>query len=237
MMLVIKKRTLFAITGAAIAAVLIAALFAGAGVLAGTGAAATGKTVVIDAGHGGMDGGVSGKTTGIKESDVNLAVAKSLRHFLENRGYRVVMTRSNSDGLYGLSKSNRKIKDMEARRKIIEDASPDLVISIHQNAFPSPTVQGAQVFYAPSSETGAAYAKTMQSVLNNTLGHKRVEKPGDYFILQCSECPSLLVECGFLSNPEEEKLLISANYQEKTAYAVFSGIHAILEERAATEPC
>jgi len=230
MMIVVKKRTLIAISVAILASALVAAAFCGFGVFADSAANSCGKTVVVDAGHGGMDGGVVGKTTGVKESDINLAVAKSLRHFLEGKGYRVVMTRTNSDGLYGLSKSNRKSKDMEARRKIIAEATPDLVVSIHQNAFPSPTVRGPQVFYAPSSEVGTAYAKTMQSVLNNALGHSRTEKPGDFFLLQCSEYPSLLIECGFLSNPEEERLLITANYQEKAAYAVFTGVHTILSE-------
>ena len=229
-MIVLKKRTLFLIFGLFCAAVFIG-VAAGIGIFAGSDVVSLGKTVVIDAGHGGMDGGVSGKTTGVKESDINLAIAKSLGHFLENNGYTVVMTRNSSDGLYGLTSRNRKTKDMEARRKIINDAKADLIVSVHQNAFPSAAVKGPQVFYAPRSDTGAAYAKTMQNILNNSLGHNRIEKPGDYFILQCTEYPSLLVECGFLSNPGEEKLLISALYQEKVAYAIFTGIQAILGDR------
>ena len=89
---------------------------------------------------------------------------------------------------------------------------------------------GAQVFYAPGSETGKQNAERMQSVLKATLDTERKAMSGDYFILQCSATPSLLVECGFLTTPSEEKLLVSAAYQEKVAYAIFTGIHAILSD-------
>lgn len=111
-----------------------------------------GKTVVIDAGHGGVDGGVSGVNTGVKESEINLAIAKSLKHFLVRNGYDVVMTRENNDGLYGLSTKNKKLRDMEARRDIIKEAQPDLVVSVHQNFYPLSSVRGAQVFYCLEGE-------------------------------------------------------------------------------------
>ncbi|MCL2375108.1 MAG: N-acetylmuramoyl-L-alanine amidase [Firmicutes bacterium] len=187
-----------------------------------------GLTVVIDAGHGGRDGGVQGRTTGIHEAEINLAIARNLRSFLEGKGYRVIMTRSTPDGLYGLATDNRKLQDMAARRRIIQDAEPDLVISIHQNSFPSPTVRGPQVFFAPRSEEGERKATIMQNVLNANLDADRIPRPGDFFILQCNEFPALLIETGFLSNPEEERLLISAAHQEKVAYSLFVGIHTIL---------
>jgi len=187
-----------------------------------------GKTVVVDAGHGGIDGGVVGAVSGVREAEINLAIARNLRGFLESKGYRVVMTRNSADGLYGLNTRNRKLADMEARRRIINNASPDLVVSIHQNSFPSPTVRGPQVFFSHSCETGESKANLMQSVLNSSLSSDRIAKRGDFFILECSPYPSLLIESGFLSNPEEEQLLISPEYQEKVAYAIFSGIHLIL---------
>ncbi len=187
-----------------------------------------GKVVVIDAGHGGIDGGVAGAATGVKESDVNLAVARSLKHFLASKGYTVVMTRSTTDGLYGMATKGRKVKDMEARKEIIAKARPDLVVSIHQNSYPRAQEKGAQVFYAPKSEQGREVALTMQQMLNLNLDSVRVPKEGDYYILQCSQYPSMLIECGFLSNPAEEKLLVSATYQEKVAYTIFTGIHTIL---------
>lgn len=187
-----------------------------------------GKTVVIDAGHGGADGGVVGSTTGSKESDINLAIARSLRHFLKTKGYEVVMTRTTTDGLYGMSTKNKKQKDMAARKKIINESNADLVVSIHCNSYPRSDSKGAQVFYAPGSQVGKSNAETMQTVLNASLKSTRLAMKGDYFILQCSTIPSLLVECGFLTNSEEEKMLITADYQEKVAYNIFSGIHSIL---------
>lgn len=187
-----------------------------------------GKTVVIDAGHGGVDGGVSGVNTGVKESEINLAIAKSLRHFLVRNGYDVVMTRENNDGLYGLSTKNKKLRDMEARRDIISDAQPDLVVSVHQNFYPLSSVRGAQVFYSADSEESKAIAESVQGTLNSALEGDRVAKTGDYYILNCTEYASVLVECGFLSNPEEEKLLVTAVYQEKVAYTLFSAIHSLL---------
>lgn len=188
----------------------------------------TGITVVIDAGHGGADGGVVGVTTSVKESDVNLSIARSLKHFLKTKGYDVVMTRTTTDGLYGMTTKNRKLKDMQERKKIIENANADLVVSIHCNSYPRADQTGAQVFYAPGSVDGKQKAEVMQSVLKDTLGTTRSAMSGDYFILQCSAVPSLLVECGFLTTPSEEKLLVSSEYQEKIAYSIFTGIHTML---------
>ena len=187
-----------------------------------------GKTVVIDAGHGGADGGVVGVSTKAKESDVNLAIARSLKHFLKSKGYDVIMTRSTTDGLYGMTTKNKKLKDMQERKKIIEAANADLMVSVHCNSYPRRDQTGAQVFYAPGSEDGKQKAELLQSVLRDALGTPRSAASGDYFILQCSATPSLLVECGFLTTPSEEKMLVSSSYQEKVAYAIFTGIHAIL---------
>lgn len=187
-----------------------------------------GKTIVIDAGHGGADGGVSGSVSGVKESDINLSIARSLKHFLKTKGYEVVMTRSTTDGLYGMATKNKKQKDMAARKKIINESKADMVVSVHCNFYPRSDSKGAQVFFAPSSADGKAVADVMQSVLNTSLNSNRLAMKGDYFILQCSSTPSILVECGFLSNPAEEKLLISADYQEKVAYNIFTGIHTVL---------
>ena len=186
-----------------------------------------GKTVVIDAGHGGVDGGVSGVNTGVKESEINLAIAKSLKHFLVRNGYDVGMTRENNDGLYGLSTKNKKLRDMEARRDIIKEAQPDLVVSVHQNFYPLSSVRGAQVFYCLEGEESKKIAESVQDTLNSSLEGDRVAKTGDYYILNCTEYPSILVECGFLSNPEEDKLLATAVYQEKVAYTLFCAIHSL----------
>ncbi len=186
-----------------------------------------GKVVVIDAGHGGEDGGVVGGTTGVKESEVNLAISKKLKTLLEEGGYKVVMTRSNDAGLYGLVSSNKKLADMKKRKEIILDACPDLVVSIHQNFYPGSYVSGAQVFYAPSGD-GAEEATVMQKIMNRELDCNRNAAKGDYYIIQCSPYPSILIECGFMSNPAEEAKLVSADYQNKVAYTIYSGINFIL---------
>lgn len=183
-----------------------------------------GITIVIDAGHGGIDGGVVGKTSGQKESDVNLWIAQSLKHFLIKGGYNVILTRKDSGGLYDSSASNLKLSDMKKRKEIINAAKPDLMVSIHQNSYPLSKVKGAQVFYDASSENSAAAAKTIQDILNDSLSCDRVSKTAEYYILQCSPYTSVLVECGFLSNPDEERLLLTPSYREKVAYALYTAI-------------
>ncbi len=223
----LKKKTILMVA-AVILCVVSFAVIVSASALGAQSGVKNGKVVVIDAGHGGIDGGVVGVSTGTKESDINLAIARSLKHFLSSKGYEVVMTRSSTDGLYGMATKNRKLKDMEERKRIINEARPDLVVSIHQNSFPRSNQTGAQVFYAPKSDEGKRISDIMQSTLNASLSSGREAKQGDYFILQCSEFPSMLIECGFLSTAEEEKLLVSAAYQEKVAYCIFTGIHSIL---------
>ncbi len=219
------KRTLIAIIAFAAVAV---GIVAGAAASASAHAVApNGMTIVIDPGHGGADGGVVGTDTGVKEADVNLGVSLSLRHFLREAGYEVVMTRD-KDADLASGDGNFKQSDMTARKKIIEDAAPDLVVSVHQNYYPLRSVSGAQVFYAEGSEVSSDYAERMQNVLNASLGCDRVAKGADYYILECSEYPSVLVECGFMSNEEEESKLVTPEYQRKIAYAIYSGITGVL---------
>ncbi len=183
------------------------------------------KTVVIDAGHGGIDGGVVG-ANGTVEAEINLYIAKSLKNYLERSGYTVVLTRKNADGLYDSTATNKKRSDMQKRMEIIENAKPDLVVSIHQNAYPRPSVSGAQVFYLEEGE-GEELASLTQKILNSRFSFDKTAKKADYFILK-SPYPSMLVECGFLSNATEEEKLKTPTYQQKVAYALFSAIHAHL---------
>lgn len=187
-------------------------------------------TIVLDAGHGGFDGGVVGKTTGVKESDINLAITKATKTYLKKAGYNVVLTRSNSEGLYSVTDKNKKLADFKKRKEIIEQSKPALVVSIHQNFYPIESVSGPQVFYWEKSEVSKEYARIIQNTINAGTGGKRVAMKGDYYILQCTEYPSVLIECGFLSNPTEEKLLVSAEYQQKMAYLIYSGIHTIISD-------
>ena len=234
MIISVKKKTILMVAAVFLCIATFVVVVSVASV-SSSGGVKNGKVVVIDAGHGGIDGGSVGVSTGVKESDINLAIARSLKHFLTSKGYDVVMTRSSTDGLYGMATKNRKLKDMEERKRIINEARPDLVVSIHQNSYPRGTEKGPQVFYAPKSEEGKRISDIMQATLNASLEFDRMSKPGDYFILQCSEYPSILVECGFLSTAEEEKRLISATYQEKVAYSIFTGIHSILQSPSTQE--
>lgn len=182
-------------------------------------------TVVIDAGHGGIDGGVSGVLSGVKESEINLAIAKKLQKTFEKGGFKVVLTRTTSAGLYGHTGAGHKKRDMQARAKIIKNASPSLVISIHQNKFSASYRRGAQVFYRAGDEKGRALATALQNELNGLEENGRKSSPiaGDYYVINVSPCPAVIVECGFLSNEQDERLLLSEEYQEKLANSIFYG--------------
>ena len=223
----IRKRTVVIVLSAVLALVTVFAT--AATVIAST--RATGNiTIVIDAGHGGADGGVTGITTGTKESDINLSIAKYLMKYLQDGGYNVVMTRSDSAAVCGGIKYNKR-EDMRVRRDIVKAAKPDLVISVHCNAYPVSSVKGAQAFFAGNSE-GERYALTVQNYFNDVLNDKpRKAAVGDYYILNCSEYPSVLCECWFLSNSKEENLLITASYQEKVAYTIYSAVNSVFGEK------
>ncbi len=187
-----------------------------------------GFTIVLDAGHGGMDGGSVGVNTGMKESDLNLAIVKKLERYLTNVGFDVVLTRKDTQGLYKVGSKNQKIEDMEVRKKIIEKASPNLVVSIHMNSFPVYSEYGAQAFFQQDNEFGKLVADTIQKQLIRKLGDnaRSFANAGDYYMLNSTAYPSVLVECGYLSNPAEEALLITDEYQEQVAYAIMCGIFA-----------
>ncbi|MCL2861665.1 MAG: N-acetylmuramoyl-L-alanine amidase [Firmicutes bacterium] len=227
MFISIKKKTIILVSAFVICVTsfLLVISFAAA---SATIAPPNGFVVVVDAGHGGHDGGATGVATGAREADINLAIARLLRDFLQQNGFEVVMTRSTRDGLYGMARTGRKMRDMEERRRIINEASPDLVVSIHQNSFPSPRERGPQVFHAPSSERGRATAQTMQQTMNAALDSNRTARSGDYFILQATDYLSILIESGFLTNPEEDRLLSTPQHQEKVAFTIFKGIISIL---------
>lgn len=181
--------------------------------------------VVIDAGHGGIDGGVTGGDTGTPEAELNLDISKRLAQSFESAGIRAVLTRTSGSGLYGIATSGLKRKDMKARAEIIAKAKPDLVISVHQNAFPLRGQRGAQVFFRKGSETSERYAVNVQAQLREHLpASDRVPQIGDYFILNCTDVPAILVECGFLSNPSDERLLLDEAYRDTVAHHIFLGV-------------
>lgn len=182
-------------------------------------------TIVIDAGHGGRDGGAIGTSTGITESELNLMYAKELQSLCQDYGIGVTMTRSDMNGLYDESAPNKKKSEMERRKNIINTSGADLMISLHMNSFPLPSSEGAQVFYASGSEQGFELAKSVQTSICQGFDSARdYVSVGDYFVLNYSEMPAVLVECGFLSNPEEEKLLQTQEYCQRFCYALLVGI-------------
>ena len=196
-----------------------------------------GMRIVVDAGHGGIDGGVVGKKTGIKESDINLAVSYFLKDVLTEMGFEVTLTRKTDAGLYGSTAKGFKKRDMQKRKEIIENCEPALVISVHQNYYSSRAYRGGQVFYRKGDGQGQVFAEAVQGKLNalyETDGAKpRSVMAGDYFMLKCAPCPSVIVECGFLSNVQDESLLGTELWRKKLAQAVAAGVVAYLSDSAA----
>ena len=182
-------------------------------------------TVVIDAGHGGIDNGVQGINSKTDEADINLAIARFLKGNFTSAGINCVMTRTNEAGLYGDTSRGFKMRDMKKRREIIEASNADMVISVHQNFCPLPSKRGGIVFFEKTSAVSGELATKIQSELNALPQCKKPTDAmhGDYYMLKCTESPSVIVECGFLSNAEEDKLLNDESYQRAVAYAIFKG--------------
>ena len=182
-------------------------------------------TVVVDAGHGGIDGGSVGATTGVKESELNLAYCLNLANQLKAMGINVVLTRTSESGLYAPGSKNFKKSDMQKRQQIINKSNADLVISIHMNSFPLTSSKGAQVFYKKGNAAGQNLADSIQDQFIALLPNARkFTLPGDYYMVNCTALPAVIVECGYLTNPVEEKLLQTKDYQNKVCYAIVCGV-------------
>lgn len=189
-------------------------------------------TIVLDPGHGGFDPGMSG-SSGITERELNLVYVEKLADLLKQEGYRVVLTRRTQEGLYEEGEPNKKAQDMQKRCAIIEEESPLLTVSIHQNSYPDAAVCGPQVFYYEHSAEGKALATLIQECMNEQLeiSRPRVQKGNaSYYILKHSQSVTVLVEVGFLSNPQEEEKLQMENYQDQAVQAICSGILQYLEK-------
>lgn len=187
------------------------------------------KTILIDAGHGGMDGGTSSKN-GTVEKDINLSIAKKLKVSLEKAGYKVVMTREEDSGLYSnnVTIRQRYIEDLKKRCDLKKSSNCDILISIHLNYFTQSKYYGAQVWYSNYKES-ATLANLIQTNLRVELdpSNKRVQKPAKnaYKLLREHDVmPSVIVECGFLSNDEEEKKLKNDEYQRKIANSLSKSV-------------
>jgi N-acetylmuramoyl-L-alanine amidase len=188
-----------------------------------------GKIIAIDPGHGGIDPGTIGRITKVQEKDITLKVARKLADNLSRAGALVVMTRTGdadlSDKGFQGKLIERKRQDLSRRVEKAHRLKADMFISIHTNADPSPQWHGAQTFYYGNSPTSKRLAECIQDELVRILGNNnRKAKSGAYFVMEKTQMPAVIVEIGFLSHPEEEKLLIDELYQSKVAYAIMAGI-------------
>lgn len=190
----------------------------------------SGKIIVIDAGHGTPDGGATG-VSGAKEKDINLYIAKNLGNYLMQSGAVVIYTRED-DGTIAdnLDDTIRNIKrnDMSKRKNIRDNSNADMFISIHMNIYSDPKYSGAQVFYKGENAESRMLANSIQNQIKSFVDPANTREAknskNEIFILNDSKIPSVLVECGFLSNPGEEKKLLTESYRDEISYAIYSGI-------------
>ena len=186
------------------------------------------RIVVLDAGHGGTDSGKVG-INGVKEKDINLTITNSVKKILEKENIQVIMTRETDEQL-----AQSKVEDLKYRVKIMNEVSPVLAVSIHQNSYHEESVSGGQVFYYRDSAKGTALAEILQKRFSYVLGEQNRRLPkanGNYYLLLHVKCPIVIVECGFLSNRKEAGLLNSGEYQDKLAYTIHMGVAEYLNGR------
>ena len=193
------------------------------------------RIILIDPGHGGIDGGAKSKN-GVIEKDINLQISTKLKECLENKGYKVYLTRENDDALgnKGSTIREKKREDLKKRRDLKKEINCDVFVSIHQNMFPQEKCYGAQVWHS-SNDVSKKLADFVQESIKETINdnNKRVSKPaGDAYLILRDDYKgaSILVECGFLSNVEEEKRLQTEEHQNSLVSGISLGIDRYFEE-------
>ncbi len=188
--------------------------------------------IMIDVGHGGFDSGKVG-VNGELEKDINLQIALKLKKTLEDQGMSVIMTREEDKGLYDEGASNKKAQDLQRRCDLINEKKPFMTVSIHQNSYTSPQIKGAQVFYYTTSAESQKLAEIIQKTLIEQVDpdNHREAKPNDsYYMLKRTSSVIVIVECGFLSNPEEAAKLTDEEYQQKLVEAICQGAFQYMEK-------
>ncbi len=186
------------------------------------------KVIVLDAGHGGFDAGASANQ--VVEKEINLKVALYLKEYLEQGGAIVLLTRDSdmSTAEEGKSGISAKKSDLLSRKKLADSSECDIFVSIHMNQFPQEKFRGAQVFYSDDQDLGKLLGDEIQQGLKDALQDQntRIAKKidGGVFLLKNTSVPSVIVECGFLSNPQEAKLLQDEGYQQNLAWGIYLGI-------------
>lgn len=189
----------------------------------------TNKVIGIDPGHGGVDPGAVSKN-GIKEDDINLKIALKLKRFIEHSGGIAVLTRDSDVGLYtdeSATLRQMKTEDLKNRKQLIENAECEIFLTIHLNSFTKARYFGAQTFYSENVPDSQKLAYILQDELKNVLDKENLRVPSmrdDVYLITEMSIPSVLIEAGFLSNADEERLLDESEYQEKIAWSIYVGI-------------
>ena len=185
--------------------------------------------VIIDAGHGGFDGGAV--ANGITEKDINLAISLNLRDMLTSSGFTVIMIREEDISVHDPVANTIRTKkntDLNNRLKVINENNNSIFVSIHQNMYTESQYSGAQVFYSPNNESSKALAQILQNTIVKQLQNDNTrqikEATDSLFLLYNAEIPAVMVECGFLSNPEEAQKLNTDEYQQQMSFAIMCGI-------------
>ncbi len=194
------------------------------------------KEIIIDAGHGAPDGGSIG-TDGTPEKDINLQIAQKLRAILTLYGYETVMVRDGDDGIFGDEAKTirqKKVSDIHRREALMRSHPDAIFVSIHQNHFGDAAVHGTQVFYSGNRTESKSLAQSVQDAVAAILqpeNHKQVKRSGtEIYLLYHAAIPAIMVECGFISNPQELQLLKNETYQKKLAIAIADGIIKYMNE-------
>ena len=191
---------------------------------------ATNKVIVLDAGHRSSRWAELKVVTGTSEAETNLKIALKVQNLLEQSGATVILTRSDENAIYDIDSKTlkqKKISDIHNRVKIGNESSEDVFVSIHLNKIPQQQYYGWQTFYQEGNEQSMNLAKSIQTNLNDSIqkDNKRIPmKIDNIYIMKHVEIPTAIVECGFLSNPEEEKQLLTDEYQERLAWGIYNGI-------------
>ena len=193
--------------------------------------AAVTKTIILDAGHGGEDPGAVSDYSGLKEKDVNLNIVMLIKDLLEKDNYKVILTRDSDQLVYGTETKNilqKRREDLTRRKQIMDESGADIVVSIHLNKFAQTKYHGAQVFFPPNSPNSQKLANEIQNSIrlnvDNTNDRVALVKKDQIMILKNLKTTTVIVECGFLSNSDEEKKLSTEEYQGKLSKAIKGGI-------------
>ncbi|MDE6031856.1 MAG: N-acetylmuramoyl-L-alanine amidase [Oscillospiraceae bacterium] len=190
--------------------------------------------IVLDAGHGGLDSGAVGGS-GTLEKDVNLSIVKILRDMLEMSGFEVVLTRSEDISIYDAGVEgirNQKLSDMDNRLEIVQSYPDSIFLCIHQNNYTDPRYFGGQMFYNNNNPDNRTLAQIMQNRFAELQpgNDREIKLSGDeLFLLKSNPNPSLMIECGFLSNPDEEARLSTWEYQQQVAFTIYGGVMEFLD--------